>query len=157
MNRRLLVLVAGLLALVVPTSAAAACTPVAARKWSGVMKVVNHASATQLAFVSNKCVLPDSRLQGTDALVFNVASHRGLKAAAKWTTTAPVRPDQVDGVFYSASCTGLPGTGWTQRTPGKTVGFTIPTAAKWLVVSGYTVTPAKDVAVTISSPGRKCR
>lgn len=156
MNRTLLTLVAGILALLLPMPASAACKPVPPKKWTGAIQVVNHASAVHLGFLANKCTLPDSRLNGTDGLVFNVASHRGLKAAAKWTTTAPVRPDQVDGFFYTASCTGLPGTGWTQRTPGSSVSFTIPTAAKWLVVAGYTVTPAKDIAVTVSSAGRKC-
>lgn len=157
MNRKMLTLVAGALALLLPVPASAACKPVPAKKWAGTIQVVNHASATQLSFLANKCKLADSRMHGTDALVFNVASHRGLKAAAKWTTTAPVRPEQVDGFFYTSACTGLPGTGWTQRTPGKSVSFTIPSGAKWLVVAGYTVTPAKDIAVTVSSAGRKCR
>ena len=155
MNRTMLAVVAAALALLLPLPAGAACRTIKPKKWTGTMSVSNHASATHLAFVPSGCK-PPAQLNGTDALIFDVASHRGLKAAAKWTTTTPVKPTQVDGVFYSASCTGMPGTGWHQATAGKSVSFTIPAKAKWLVVTAYTLAPAKDIAVTVSSPGKKC-
>jgi hypothetical protein len=157
MKRFRLGLIAAALAVVLPLPAAGACKPIRPKSWKGTISLAGHVSATNQSFLINKCVLPDPALNGVDARVFNVASHRGLKATASWRTATAVRPDLVTGTFYSAKCTGLPGTGWEQRTMGKRVAFKIPAGAKWLLVTPYTVTPSKDIAVTISSAGRKCR
>lgn len=155
MNRLLLAAVAAAVALLLPLPALA-CTPLAAKTWRGPITVANHASITNQSFVLGGCQFANDAVNGIDARVFDVSSHRGLAAAGKWALNSAVKPDRVDGTFYTASCSGLPGTGWGTTEPGSTVNFTIPNNAKWMVVTPYTLTPGVDLEVIVTSAGRKC-
>jgi hypothetical protein len=156
MNRTLLAAVAAALAILLPAPAFA-CTPIPPKTWTGNLQVAGgQFSAGYNDFVVNKCAFHDDRLNGLDVVVFDVASHAGLAGAAKWTTSFQTKPDQVNGVFFTAACGVLPGTGFVQATSGANVAFTFPSNAKWLVVSPYTAVPSKDIAITVSSPGRVC-
>lgn len=156
MNRSFLAVAAAALVVLMTMQPAAACRTIKPKTWAGTIAVATQVNTTSNSYVLGGCKFVNASQQGSDALVFDVTSHRGLKAAAKWSTTSPAQPEQVDGVFYSAACSGLPGTGFNMLDPAKSVAFTIPTTAKWLIVSAYTTTPAKDIAVTVTSPGRKC-
>ena len=158
MKRQLLPAVALGLVLLLPTPAFA-CTPIPAKTWKGSIQVASPStmSATNTTFSNNRCTFPNPAVNGVDAVVFDVASHRGLAGKATWTTTAPAKPDKLFAYYRNSSCVFVPSGQWTHETSGKALSFTIPKDAKWLIVQPLTLTPSKDIAVTISSPGRKCR
>lgn len=155
MNRIVMAAVAAALAILLPTQALA-CVPIPPKSWSGTVQFANHLSISGQSFNNNGCAFHDSRLNGFDAIAFDVATHRGLPATAKWSTTHATKPDYVMGVFYTAGCAAIPSTGFNQFESGKAASFSIPASAKWLLVTPGTKVPGKDIAVTISSPGRKC-
>lgn len=135
---------------------ALACQPVAARTWTGEIQLATHANAGRTAYLRNECKWPDAQMNGLDAITFDVGSHAGLPATVTWDTDAAVKPDQVNGVFLTATCGSLPNTGWTQSSPRTPTAVTIPATAKWLLVSPYTLAPSKDLKIRVASPGRKC-
>lgn len=155
MNRVFLAAVAAAVALLLPAPAFA-CSPVAAKTWQGDITAGNHASATALSFILGGCQFANPAVNGVDARVFDVSSHAGLAAAGRWSAGTAAKPDRVDGTFYTTSCSGMPGTGWGTTAPGSTANFTIPSGAKWMVVTPYTITPGASIKVTVSSAGRKC-
>lgn len=155
MSRFFLATAAAAVALLLPLPAFA-CTPIAARSWTGNITLANNASVSATDFVVNKCAFHDPKLNGFDAIAFDVSSHAGLAGAATWTTSHATSPSAVSGSFLSASCGALVGTGFNQTEKGKSSAFVIPGAAKWLLVTPATDVPGKDIAVSVSSAGRKC-
>jgi hypothetical protein len=159
MKRPLLPAVALGLVLLLPAQALA-CTPIKAKTWTGSIQIAKHSSSgvSNTAFSNNGCEWPNPALNGFDAIVFDVASHKGLAAKVTWNTATPVKPASVFGYFRTASCATTGGT-WSSTTAGKALGFSIPSQAKWLIVQPVTTVPpaSRDIAVTVTSPGRKCR
>ena len=155
MNRIVVAGLAAVIALLIPAQALA-CVPVPAKTWSGNIQFANHASVSRQSWDNNNCAFHDSRLNGFDAIAFDVTSHKGLPATAKWSTTHVTKPGNVQGVYYTASCTAIPSTGFTEFSSDKAVNADVPATAKWLVVVPGTIAPGKDITVTITSPGRKC-
>ena len=155
MKRPLLLAVALGLALLLPTSSWAAHS-VPPKTWRGTIQVAKHSSSsvTGTAFVTNGCKWQNPALNGLDAVVFDVYSHRGLAGKVTWTTTNPVKPTSLFGSFRTASC-GLTGTTWSSTQSGIAKSFAIPSGAKWLVVQPVTNVPSGNIAVTVSSPGRR--
>ena len=157
MKRQLLPAIALGLALLLPTQALA-CVAVPAKTWKGAMQTAAlRISVSNTAFTNNGCKWTNPALNGADAIVFDVASHRGLQGKVTWTTDAPLKPDALLGSFRTASCGAIPNGQWSQPTSGKALAFTFPSNAKWLIVQTVTNVPSKDIKVTITSPGRKCR
>lgn len=159
MKRQLLQAMALGLVLLLPTPALA-CTPIKPKTWTGTIQVAKHSSTgvSNTVFANNGCKWPDPALNGFDAIVFDVASHRGLAGKVTWNTATPVKPASVFGYFRTASCATTGGT-WSSATSGQALGFTFPAQAKWLIVQPVTTVPpgSKDIAITVTSPGRKCR
>ena len=157
MKRQLLPAVALGLVLLLPAPALA-CTPVKAKTWTGSIQVAKHSSTgvSNTAFATNGCKWPDPALNGFDAVVFDVASHRGLTGKVTWNTATPVKPTSIFGYFRTASC-ATTGATWTTATSGQALGISFPSQAKWLIVQPVTTVPSRDIAVTVTSPGRKCR
>ena len=157
MKRQLLPAVALGMVLLLPAPSLA-CTPIKAKTWTGSIQVAKHSTTgvSNAVFANNGCTWPDPALNGFDAVVFDVASHRGLAAKVTWNTATPVKPTSVFGYFRTASCATM-GETWSTVTAGKALAFTVPSQAKWLIVQPVTTTPSRDIAVTVTSPGRKCR
>lgn len=157
MKRQLLPTVALGLALLLPTSSWASHS-VPPKTWRGTIQIAKHSSSgvTGTAFVSNGCKWQNPALNGLDAVVFDVYSHRGLAGKVTWNTTIPVKPTSVFGSFRTASC-ALTGATWQHTQSGTAKSFTFPARAKWLIVQPVTNVPSRDIAVTISSPGRRHR
>lgn len=156
MNRTLMAAVAAALAMLMPVQAFAACKTIKPKTWTGSIQLANHVSVSGQDFNANNCKFHDPKLQGLDARAFDVASHRGLSAKAKWSTTHVTKPDYVMGVFYTAGCKAIPSTGFNQFVSDKYVSFKIPTSAKWLLVTPGAKVPGKDISVRVYSAGRKC-
>ena len=158
MNRSLLFGVAALVVLILPLPALA-CTPVPAKTWSGAIQFATPGGGVSKAdyeLPNTKCQFSDPQLNGFDARVFDVSSHRGLKGELSWTTTAPVAPDRVNAIQYDSSCV-LAGSQLAQANdPGQGAAFDIHADAKWLLVYPSTNTPSKDISVKVTSAGRKC-
>ena len=156
MKRHLLPAVAIGLVLLLPTPAFA-CTPVPAKSWAGNIQIAKHstASVSSTVFAQNGCEWPDPALNGFDAVVFDVASHKGLPGKVTWNTDTAVKPDSLFGHFRTASC-GITGASFSQSASGASLDFSFPSEAKWLIVLPVTTVPGKDISVAISSPGRKC-
>lgn len=157
MNKTLMAAVAAALAMLLPTQAFAACKVIKPKTWAGTVQLANHASVSRQDWDTNNCKFRDARLNGFDARAFDVYSHRGLAASAKWTTSNATKPGHVAGIFYTSACAPIPMKGFTQFKAGAVSKFAIPTTAKWLIVQPGTIVPSKDIAVTVSSPGRTCR
>ena len=158
MKRSLLAAVAmGLVLVLVLSAAVLACTPVRPKTWKGSIQIASSSSqnVTNTTFTNNGCEFPDPALNGFDAKVFNVASHRGLKAKVTWNTATPVKPAQVFGSYRTASCAPVL-SGQFQAAGGKATAIRFPRSAKWLIVQPLAGTPSKDINVTITSAGRKC-
>ena len=157
MKRQLLPTLALGMVLLLPAPSLA-CTPIKAKTWTGSIQVAKHStsSVSSATFANNGCKWPDPALNGFDALVLDVASHRGLKGAVTWDTATPVKPTSMFGYFRSASC-AVTGETWSTATSGKAQAFTFPSQAKWLIVQPVTTVPSNGIAVKVSSPGRKCR
>jgi hypothetical protein len=156
MKRHLFSALAMGLVLLLPTPAFA-CTPVPAKSWAGSIQIAKHSSTgvSNTVFANNKCEWPDPALNGFDAVVFDVASHKGLPGKVTWDTSTAVKPSSVFGYFRSASC-ATTGATWSTATSGQALDFTFPDDAKWLIVQPVTTVPSKDIAISVSSPGRKC-
>ena len=157
MMRHLLSAVAMGLVLLLPVPAFA-CTPLPAKAWTGTIAVASPStmSVTNTAFSNNGCAFPNPAVNGVDAIVFDVASHRGLQGQANWSTTTLVKPDKLFGYFRSASCELIPSGQFSIPAGSPAFDIFIPSDAKWLIVSPLTITPSRDIAVTVSSAGRKC-
>lgn len=156
MKRQMLPALALGLVLLLPAPAFA-CVPVPAKTWTGTIQVAKHSTlnVSATAFQSNACKWPDPALNGLDAIVFDVSSHKGLAGRATWNTSTPVKPTQMFGNFRNASC-GATGATWTHATSGEALSFSIPSDAKWLIVQPMTTVPSRDIGITVTSPGRTC-
>lgn len=156
MKRQLLAAVAMCLTLLLPAPALA-CVVVPPRTWSGSLQVAKpsqHVSST--AFIQNGCKWYDPALNGVDATVFDISTHRGLAGQATWDTSSLVAPDGLVGYFRTASCEHVADAVWAQPKKGEAVNFSFPSNAKWMIVQSATLTPSSGITIRITSPGRKC-
>lgn len=160
MRRAMVAAVAGTVALILPLPALAECVPIPPRTWAETIQFANHVSVTKGDFETNRCAFTDGRLNGFDAVVFDVASHAGLDAAVTWDSSNVTKPEGLTGFLLTAECRAVPFAGfqgvWDDGSGGETIAFSIPSDGQWLLVYPYTKVPGKDISVTVSSAGRAC-
>jgi hypothetical protein len=155
MRRLLLPAVALGLVLLLPTQALA-CVPIAPKSWSGTIDYsLGPQSVSMTDFTNNSCAFHSPELNGFDAIVFDVSSHKGLAGKFKWSTPSAVKPSNLYGYYRTSSC-GAIQSWWTSATPGENLNFEFPNNAKWLIVVPVSNLPTTDISVTVSSPGRVC-
>ena len=154
------VLIAAAVAIGAAAEASSASGTIPPKTWTGTIQSDTIAGSliTAGAFQNNSCQWSGAdQLNGVDGLVEDVTGYGGLKATLTWTADESAPNGALFITFYDASCNGILNSQSSQPVPDAPLALTIPTAAKYALVSWQQGLGAEGIHVTLKSPGKKRR
>lgn len=154
MKRRWSIPAAGVLAVLVMTSAAAqdVCTPLAPKKWEGTIAYGGGGWVGGNAFEQGGCSWNGAdTLNGSDTIIWDVSEYGGATASITHESATGLH-HALQGFFLNENCERGGNWGMTQQGTPYTVG--IPEGAKWALI--YQTYGGVRTTVTMETPGRQC-
>jgi hypothetical protein len=143
-------------------SAATICTPIAPKEWKGHLQSVHQgASVATTFFENNGCNWQGfDQMNGTDGLVLDMEGQEGTGNVSATTGPTASFLVVVQGYFLDANCKKIDGSDWHVTASPSTSAtadlLTIPTGAKWMLLTSTDANAGNDFDVTVHSDGKDC-